>query len=482
MKEVIAKADKEVLVEVVKFAQKNGLKGAKGGWKDFLDCHDKKFGAGLSDPAKRSSDILAAFLATFTQEKDCKLFGKMIRRRSDHAAVEQFVKKFPDKETPQQRLVHLTAEHPQYAQCYSFPSHDEDWVIVPLGKISKAMKSKTLISVDCEMVLCEDGTDALVRVCVVDENLEVKLDEVVNPNKVVADYRTHITGITAKDLEGVTCSLVDVQKSLRKLLSHGTILVGHSLHNDLKALKIDHLQVIDTSFIFKFKDLPTCHSPSLNNLCKAVLGYEVRREGEPHNCLNDAQAAMKLVLAKLEHGFDDPIAVAGKDVPNSDLAKLLLHKIQIEIPCQELRRVFPMEYNIDIEADMKIKGQYYSTFAVFKNAGEADAAFSGLEGQANMDSSGRLQKHVSQTLSTGQTFSFYIRRMTAGGLLEDIKSPKKRLAPEDGSQGPKRQRTCQQHCDHVLEIERLKKQLSDREEEIFNLQMALAAVRRKKGL
>ena len=45
-----------------------------------------------------------------------------------------------------------------------------------------------------------------------------------------------------------------------------------------------------------------------------MLGYEVCREGEPHNCLNDAQAAMKLVLAKLEHGFDDPIAVAGKDV------------------------------------------------------------------------------------------------------------------------------------------------------------------------
>ena len=57
-------------MDIVKFAQKNGLKGAKGGWKEFLDCHDKKFGAGLSDPAKRSSDILAAFLGTFTQEKD----------------------------------------------------------------------------------------------------------------------------------------------------------------------------------------------------------------------------------------------------------------------------------------------------------------------------------------------------------------------------------------------------------------------------
>lgn len=30
-----------------------------------------------------------------------------------------------------------------------------------------------MIAVDCEMVLCEDGTEALVRVCVVDRKLEV---------------------------------------------------------------------------------------------------------------------------------------------------------------------------------------------------------------------------------------------------------------------------------------------------------------------
>lgn len=42
-------------------------------------------------------------------------------------------------------------------------------------------------------------------------DFQVKLDEIVNPNKAVADYRTEITGITEADLEGVTCSLVDVQ-------------------------------------------------------------------------------------------------------------------------------------------------------------------------------------------------------------------------------------------------------------------------------
>lgn len=30
-----------------------------------------------------------------------------------------------------------------------------------------------MISVDCEMVLCQDGTEAVVRVCAVDHNLEV---------------------------------------------------------------------------------------------------------------------------------------------------------------------------------------------------------------------------------------------------------------------------------------------------------------------
>lgn len=101
----------------------------------------------------------------------------------------------------------------------------------------------------------------------------------------------------------------------------------------------------------------------------------MRKDGEPHNCLHDAQAAMKLVLAKLEHGFDDPITIAAKTVciiqipefdcwlmcsvlafnsfelqmPERDLAKLLLHRIPIDVPYQELLNLFPGEHNIDIQ-------------------------------------------------------------------------------------------------------------------------------------
>ena len=41
--------------------------------------------------------------------------------------------------------------------------------------------------------------------------MQVKVDELGNPNKVIADYRTDITRVSARDLEGITCSLADVQ-------------------------------------------------------------------------------------------------------------------------------------------------------------------------------------------------------------------------------------------------------------------------------
>lgn len=49
-------------------------------------------------------------------------------------------------------------------------------------------------------------------------------------------------------------------------------------------------------------------------LLQLVLGCEVREKGAPHNCLDDARAAMKLVLALIEHGIDDDILSIQEDV------------------------------------------------------------------------------------------------------------------------------------------------------------------------
>jgi len=228
----LAAAEKEVLVEVVRFTQKNGLKGSDGGWKEFLARNDKKFGDSVSDPRKRSRDVLLAFLQTFSKDFQ-KYFGKLVKRQKERSAVQQYMNDFPDKVSPEQKLVQLTAEHPEYRKNYCFPSYQEGWKVLRIGEVSSLVSSSAMLAIDCEMVLCDDGTEAVVRVCVVDNNLEVKLDILVNPSKAITDYRTHITGVSKKDLEGVTSSLVDVQKSLKRILAKGKILIGQSLYRDL---------------------------------------------------------------------------------------------------------------------------------------------------------------------------------------------------------------------------------------------------------
>lgn len=407
--EGLAKADKEVLVEIVKFAQKQGLRGDKGGWKDFLNSYDRKFGHSVSDPSRRSSDVLIAFLNTFPGEEQ-KSFLNMLRRHRAHVTIMTCLQQSLNNDDPFQRLVRLTHEHPHYRARYFFPSENEDWVVIPLGEISKTRKRADVIAIDCEMVLCQNGTEEVVQVCAVDKNLEVKLNLLIKPSYPVVDYRTDITGIVAKDLEEVATSLADAQKSLKKLLMHGTVLVGHSLHNDLQALKIDHRLVIDTAHIFKYADM-TLRTPSLNNLCQSVLGYKIRKEGEPHNCVGDAQAAMKLVLAKLEYGFEDPISIEKPQELLGNTEKLLLHRIPAGVTSTELLKLFSPKFDVTIQDNIKRSGQFYATSAIFKDSNEADEAFREAHGLYEKDSSGRPQKLVTLQLTSTKKVNFYIRRM-----------------------------------------------------------------------
>ncbi|XP_071703169.1 small RNA degrading nuclease 1 [Rutidosis leptorrhynchoides] len=494
--EKIENATKEVLVDIVKLAQKRGMKGSDGGWKDFLSVYDKKVGISLSDPARRSPEALIAFLKTFTNADDLKFFGKVVET---HASVEHIEKK-ADKLSPEQELVYKTVGHPQYAQNYSFPSYEEGWCVTKSRQKNKAMRSNKLVAVDCEMVLCVDGTDALVRVCVVDRDLQVKLDTLVKPDKAVADYRTHITGVTAKDLEHVTCSLKDVQESMMKLLARGTILVGHSLNNDLQALKVEHTRVIDTSLIFKFWSGSNFRRPSLNDLCKSILGYEVRKEGAPHDCLEDARAAMKLVLAKIEGGVDDTTPSTQNEVYEADAMKLLCHRIPISIPGEKLLEIIPGDFTVELK---KPGGDKYSAFAVFKNKQEADEAFDGLDGDRLNDSSGRPQKLINFKLDSGVFGNLYVRKMVQDGdnvqvasnkrssedeivtLPKKLKTELKELKtePEELKMESKEIVKCN-NCDiYVKEIESLKKIISERDQEISMLNNIIAKqVRKQYGL
>ncbi len=64
-------------------------------------------------------------------------------------------------------------------------------------------------------------------------------------------------GVTEADLEGVTLRAKDAQKAIRALLQgeggRPVVLVGHSLHHDLAALRLDHQPVIDTAMLYGFE-------------------------------------------------------------------------------------------------------------------------------------------------------------------------------------------------------------------------------------
>ncbi|KAF1872478.1 hypothetical protein Lal_00016779 [Lupinus albus] len=367
-------ADHKVLVDIIKLAQKRGLKGKLGGWKEFLNSYDKKFGDGLSDPAKRPIETLAAFLKTFSNKDDLKFFDNIMRHHSNQNMVEKL--KDNSHESPEQRLVEATLQHPLYPLDYSFSSIDEGWVIINVKKKGKVMRSTAMMALDCEMVLCEDGTEALVKVCVVDHNLEVKLNELVNPNKAVADYRTEITGVSSKDLEAVTCTLANIQ---------------------------------------------------------SVLGYEVREKGAPHNCLDDACAAMKLALAKIKHGVDKEFTLVEEPIPESELAKLLIHKIQTTVNSETLHKVVPGDFTIELKPSRNGKGDKYSALAIFKNPQEAGDAYEKVQGDELKDSFGRPQKLVTFQLSTGKTSNLFVRKMATDEPCNTIPTQKRALEEDEAA-------------------------------------------------
>ncbi|KAG6767014.1 hypothetical protein POTOM_028193 [Populus tomentosa] len=404
----VAAASDKVLAEVVKLTQKQGRRGSQGTWKQFLNVYEKKFGSGFSDPARRSRDSLVAFLQTFTDEDGLKFVDNVLRSLSNCETLKETMKESLENESPEQRLVRSTLEHPLYLSKYALPTYEKGWAVTKVRKKPKLLRCNKMLAVDCEMVLCKDGTDALVRVCVVDADLKVKLDELVNPCKPVEDYRTEITGVTAEVLDGATCSFADIQ---------------------------------------------------------SVLGYELRKAGDPHNCLDDACAAMKLVLAKIERGVDNYIPLiqpdvkdASYNVPEIEMAKLLLHKIPVTVPREKLRRLFPANYTIEIKTHKVIQGVGYSVLAIFKNPEEACQAFENLIGSLEKDTSGRPQKLVALQLDTGGSAGIRVRKMTHDSHV----SQKKRSFEGEDSRDPKKQKIDQ--CDdHLKEIERLKQELKKQE-------------------
>ena len=158
-----------------------------------------------------------------------------------------------------------------------------------------------ICAIDCEMCTTILGLE-LTRITIICPVNGVMYDTLVKPNNPIINYNTEFSGINEGDLIDVKITLVDVHKVLKKLISKDTIIVGHSLDSDFKALKIIHKKVIDTTALFPHpRGLPYKHS--LKKLASMYLNKDIQtgsKEGESvgHDSIEDSFIALELALYK----------------------------------------------------------------------------------------------------------------------------------------------------------------------------------------
>lgn len=178
-------------------------------------------------------------------------------------------------------------------------------------------------AIDCEMCFTGCGLE-LAKVSIIRSDGNLFYESFVRPDNVIVDYNTRFSGITEKDLcsmrrsstasnssssstgsNGYTRTvktLKEVQKDLLKFIFDDTILIGHSIENDLKALKLIHKTIIDTSIIFPhYQGLP--YRRSLKSLTKAILKRDIQQSEAGHCSFEDSRATLELMLWKVRKDF-----------------------------------------------------------------------------------------------------------------------------------------------------------------------------------
>lgn len=97
-------------------------------------------------------------------------------------------------------------------------------------------------------------------------------------NNLILAFRYRFSGITEEMLRKTTTTLYNVQAVLLSMFNAETILIGHSLESDFKALKLIHDVVVDTSVLYPHKMGPP-KKRALKTLCIENLKKIIQENG-----------------------------------------------------------------------------------------------------------------------------------------------------------------------------------------------------------
>jgi RNA exonuclease 1 len=193
-------------------------------------------------------------------------------------------------------------------------------------------RNSGVYAIDCEMCFTGCGLE-LAKVTIIRSDGNLQYESFVRPERDIVDYNTRFSGITEKDLNinthygmrrsstasnsssSSTCSnsyqksvktLKEVQRDILKFIFEDTILIGHSIENDLKALKLIHKTIIDTAIAFPhYYGLP--YRRSLKSLTKSILKRDIQTASNGHCSFEDSRACLELMLWKVRKDFRESL-------------------------------------------------------------------------------------------------------------------------------------------------------------------------------
>lgn len=118
----------------------------------------------------------------------------------------------------------------------------------------------------------------------------------------------------------------DIQDFLPLVISKDTILIGHSLDNDLKALRIVHHRIIDTAALFPHdQGLP--HKIALKKLAKDYLHIDIQDGINGHDSIQDSVTSLELLILQVKYWKEEISknnSLLTKPVRNESMLKELL--------------------------------------------------------------------------------------------------------------------------------------------------------------